>query len=148
VEEQTASYPLTIDPTITAQQAYLKASNTEVQDFFGYSVTISGETVVVGAPYESSNAIGVNGDQLNNLASYSGAAYVFVRDGLTWTQQAYLKASNTQSREDCFGWSVGISGETIVVGAPQESRNILGVNGNVQGNTPLWASLQVPPTYL
>ncbi|NBO65246.1 MAG: hypothetical protein EBU88_10465 [Acidobacteria bacterium] len=140
VEEQTASYPLTIDPTITAQQAYLKASNTEVQDFFGYSVTISGETVVVGAPYESSNAIGVNGDQLNNLASYSGAAYVFVRNGLTWTQQAYLKASNTQSREDCFGWSVGISGETIVVGAPQESRNISGVNGNVQGNTPLWAS--------
>ena len=96
--------------------------------------------MVVGAPYESSNAIGVNGDQLNNLASYSGAAYVFVRNGLTWTQQAYLKASNTQSREDCFGWSVGISGETIVVGAPQESRNISGVNGNVQGNTPLWAS--------
>ena len=48
VEEQTASYPLTIDPTITDQQAYLKASNTEGRDYFGGSVAISGETVVVG----------------------------------------------------------------------------------------------------
>ncbi|MCF6264476.1 MAG: FG-GAP repeat protein [Xanthomonadales bacterium] len=68
VDDKTAIYPLTIDPTL-AQQAYLKASNTEDGDFFGRSVSISGDTLVVGATGESSNATGVNGDQSNNAAS-------------------------------------------------------------------------------
>ena len=51
-----ASYPLTIDPI--AQQAYLKASNTEAEDEFGYAVAIDGDTVVVGARLEASNATG------------------------------------------------------------------------------------------
>ena len=59
------------------QQAYLKASNTEAGDRFGRSVSISGDTVVVGAWDEDSNARGVNGDQSNNSASRAGAAYVF-----------------------------------------------------------------------
>ena len=51
---------------------------------------------MVGALVESSNATGVNGDQSDNSATrFAGAAYVFVRNGTTWTQQAYLKASNT-----------------------------------------------------
>ena len=64
-------------------------------DSFGSSVAVSGDTVVVGACYEDSNATGVNGNQSNNSATDSGAAYVFVRSGTTWSQQAYLKASNT-----------------------------------------------------
>ena len=44
---------------------------------------------------EDSNATGVNGNQNNNSAQDTGAAYVFVRNGTNWTQQAYLKASNT-----------------------------------------------------
>jgi hypothetical protein len=64
-------------------------------DVFGLSVAISGDTVVVGAFAEDSNATGVNGDQSNNSAPASGAAYVFVRSSGTWSQQAYLKASNT-----------------------------------------------------
>ena len=95
IDDRAARYPLTIDPL--AQQAYLKASNTEASDDFGISVSISGDTVVVGARGEDSNATGVNGDQSNNLAIDSGAAYVFVRNGTIWTQQAYLKASNTGS---------------------------------------------------
>ena len=81
--------------TTWSQQAYLKASNTEVGDGFGFSVAISGDTVVVGAHEEDSNATGVNGDQADNSAADSGAAYVFTRSGATWSQQAYLKASNT-----------------------------------------------------
>jgi hypothetical protein len=77
------------------QQAYLKASNTRAGDKFGTSVAISGETVVVGSPYEDSDATGVNGNQLGTSASDSGAAYVFFRNGAIWSQQAYLKASNT-----------------------------------------------------
>lgn len=80
---------------LPAQQAYLKASNTEAGDVFSLSVAISGDTLVVGARGEDSNANGVNGNQDDNSASESGAAYVFVRSGTTWSQQAYLKASNT-----------------------------------------------------
>src|SRR5207244_3955354 len=78
------------------QQAYLKASNTGAGANFGRSVAISGDTVVVGADGESSSTTGVNGDQSDISAPGAGAAYVFVRDGATWTQQAYLKASNTE----------------------------------------------------
>ncbi len=116
------------------QQAYLKASNTDAGDLFGTSVAISGDTIVVGAPYESSAATGVNNDnQSDNSASYAGSAYVFVRGGSTWTQQAYLKASNTDAG-DLFGTSVAISGDTIVVGAPYESSAATGVNNDNQSD--------------
>lgn len=118
--------------TALVQQAYLKASNTNASDFFGVSVAIDGDTVVVGATEEASNATGVNGDQTNNSLSSAGAAYVFVRNGGVWTQQAYLKASNTEAN-DRFGHAVAVSGDTIVVSAPDESSNATGVNGN-QGN--------------
>ena len=116
-----------------AQQAYLKASNPDPHDFFAASVAVSGDTVVIGAANESSNATGVNGDQTNNGAVEAGAAYVFVRNGTTWSQQAYLKASNTDLT-DRFGFSVAISGDTVVVGAPNEDSNATGVNGTQSNN--------------
>jgi hypothetical protein len=116
-----------------SQQAYLKASNTDANDFFGASVAVSGDTVVVGAHGERSNATGVNGDQNDNSATESGAAYVFGRDGGgNWSQQAYLKASNTDAG-DAFGISVAVSGDTVVAGARGEDSNATGVNGD-QGN--------------
>ncbi|MEO8959406.1 MAG: hypothetical protein ABI304_10720, partial [Rudaea sp.] len=134
VDASAARYPITIDPLLQ-QQAYLKASNTDAGDLFGNSVAISGDTVVVGAPREDSNAIGVNGDQSDNSATDSGAAYVFVRNGAgTWSQQAYLKASNTGSG-DLFGKSVAISGDTIVIGASLEASNAKGVDGNPNDNS-------------
>jgi len=116
-----------------SQQAYLKASNTGRDDHFGYSVAVSGDTLVVGAYWEQSSATGVNGDQGDNLADRSGAAYVFTRSGETWSQQAYLKASNTGA-DDFFGSSVAISGDTIVVGAYYEDSNATGVNGDQDNN--------------
>src|SRR5687767_8101572 len=68
------------------QQAYLKASNPQGGDEFGHSVSVSGDTVVLGAEWEDSSATGVNGNQSDNGATDSGAAYVFVRDGTNWTQ--------------------------------------------------------------
>ena len=137
VDDSAARYPLTIDPT--AQQAYLKASNTGADDLFGHAVAISGDTVVVGAPQEDSSATGVNGNQASNTAPNSGAAYVFVRNGTTWTQQAYLKASNASviSSDDRFGQSVAISGDTVVVGANREDSNATGVNGNQNNDSAL-----------
>ena len=137
VDERGARYPLTIDPI--AQQAYLKASNSDgglfPSDQFGTSVAVSGDTVVVGAFGESSNATGVNGNQADNSATQSGAAYVFVKGGGgVWSQQAYLKASNTGGR-DQFGRSVAVSGDTVVVGAYREDSNAAGVNGNQVDNS-------------
>jgi hypothetical protein len=117
-----------------SQQAYLKASNTEAEDQFGWSVAVSGDTVVVGAHWEDNNATGVNGNETDNSASLAGAAYVFVRNGATWTQQAYLKASNTEA-DDRFGQSVAVSGDMVVVGAPREASNANGVNGNETDNS-------------
>jgi uncharacterized protein YkuJ len=128
-----AAYVFVREGTTWAQQAYLKASNTGDGDHFGCSVSISGDTIVVGAYQEDSSATGVNGDQSNDNADNSGAAYVFVRQGTTWTQQAYLKASNTGD-EDQFGKSVSISGDTIVVGAHDEDSNAIGVNGDQSNN--------------
>jgi hypothetical protein len=117
-----------------AQQAYLKASNTGAGDRFGHSLAVSGDTVVVGAPSEASWATGVNGDQSDDSAPDSGAAYVFVRSGMNWTQQAYLKASNTDAG-DAFGISVAVSGDTVVVGAVGENSNAIGVNGDQSDNS-------------
>ena len=98
-----------------SQQAFLKASNSQAGDMFGIAVAVSGDTVVVGAYYEDSSTTGVNSTP-NELASSSGAAYVFVRSGTTWSQQAYLKASNPGTYDN-FGRSVAVSGDTVVVGA-------------------------------
>ncbi|MFO0973781.1 MAG: thrombospondin type 3 repeat-containing protein [Phycisphaerae bacterium] len=132
VDDENAAYPITIDPI--AQQAYLKASNPGITDAFGESVAVSGDTVVVGARWEDSSATGINGNQSNDGATDSGAAYVFVRNGGVWSQQAYLKASNTQAG-DSFGNSVAINGDTVVVGAIYEDSAATGVNGNQADNS-------------
>jgi hypothetical protein len=110
-------------------QAYLKASNAEAQDLFAHSMAIDGDTLVVGAPNEDSNAVTVGGNATNNLAANSGAAYVFVRSGATWIQQGYLKASNSEAGDN-FGMSVAISGDTVAVGAPGEASNGTGPANN------------------
>jgi hypothetical protein len=123
--------------TVWSQQAYLKASNTGASDLFGHAVSLSadGSTLAVGAWAEASSATGVNGDQNNDLASGSGAVYVFTRAGTTWSQQAYLKASNTGA-SDVFGHAVSLSadGSTLAVGAMFEESSATGVNGNQADN--------------
>ena len=137
IDDTRATYPITIDPTFS-QQAYLKASNTDPGDLFGLSVAVSGDTVVVGALLEGSAAVGVDGDQSDNTAIGAGAAYVFVRNGTSWSQQAYLKASNTDPG-DRFGRSVAISDDTVVVGADNERSTAVGVNGDQSDNTAIGA---------
>ncbi len=116
------------------QQAYLKASNTGASDEFGAVVALSGNTAAVAAYRERSNATGVNGNQSDNSVFQAGAVYVFVRNGSTWTQQAYIKASNT-SAQDNFGWRLALDGDTLVVGAGGEDSGAPGVNGNQSDNS-------------
>jgi hypothetical protein len=125
------------------QQAYIKASNTEENDNFGYFVALSadGNTLAATAQWEASGATGMNGNQEDNSIPQAGAAYVFVRTGNTWTQQAYLKASNTgrkSTREDefddgdQFGTALAISGDgnTLAVGAISEDSGGTGANAD------------------
>ena len=116
------------------QEAYLKPSNnavidTEVlvesgvdpfsglslaQDLFGFAVALSGDTLVVGAPFEDGDAAG---DQSDPNQYLTGAAYVFTRSGNAWSFQAYLKASPILTGAN-FGEAVAIDGDTLAVGSP------------------------------
>jgi hypothetical protein len=102
------------------QEGYLKASNTDSGDYFGRSVAVYGDTLVVGAASEASRGRTADADQDDNRAPSSGAVYVFVRQGARWRQEAYLKAHNADLG-DHFGHSVALWGDTLVVGAPEES---------------------------
>jgi hypothetical protein len=117
-----------------SQQAYLKASNTDEYDYFGYSVALSddGNILAVGAFLEDGSATGIGGAQASNAAPESGAAYVFARSGASpWSQRAYLKASNTGAG-DMFGASVALSGDgsTLAVGASAEASSATGIGGD------------------
>jgi hypothetical protein len=116
-----------------SQQAYVKASNTDGLDLFGFGVSLStdGNTLAVGAWGEASNAIGVGGPEDDDSAGSTGATYVFVRDGATWSQRAYVKASENDAG-DTFGYGVALSGDgnTLAVGAISESSNATGIGGD------------------
>jgi hypothetical protein len=90
----------------------------------------------VGAALESSAATGINGNQASNAASGAGAAYRFTRSGATWSQVAYVKASNTETNDD-FGFSVALTGDgsTLAVGAFGEDSAATGVGGNQADNS-------------
>jgi hypothetical protein len=120
-----AAYVFTRDGSVWSQQAYLKAHNADEGDWFGSSVALAGDTLVVGAHGEAGDANSTTASP-NNNAPYAGAAYVFTRSGEVWSQQAYLKASNAGylgrfgDIDDWFGDSVALDGDTVVVGAVQE----------------------------
>jgi len=128
-----AAYVFVREESVWRQDAYLKASNTGAGDFFGSAVQVSGNIVVVAANGEDSNSRGLNGDQLNELAPFSGAAYLFVRSQSGWKQHAYIKASNTGSEKpqgDQFGTTIALSGNRLFVGAPGESSSANEINGD------------------
>jgi uncharacterized repeat protein (TIGR01451 family) len=104
VDDRGAAYPITIDPMIYMEQKVIAIDGAS-SDFFGLSVAISGDTAIVGAHGDN---VGANTDQ--------GSAYVFVRNGNTWSQQAKLTASDGAANDN-FGISVAISGDTALIGA-------------------------------
>ena len=129
------------------QQAYVKASNPQAAAEFGHVVALSadGNTMAVSAYFEASATRGVNGNQNDDSIPQAGAVYVFTRRGAAWTQQAYIKASNTGEAGtegnfgdgDQFGFSVSLSddGNTLAVGANAEDSNARGINGNQNDNS-------------
>ena len=120
------------------REAYLKTWNAEGGDSWGVSVALSddGNTLATGSLDEDCVCTGVvnapsdvgASDQKADLST--GAAAIFVRSGATWSQQAYIKASNT-GQEDWFGVRLALSGDgnTLAVGAPNEDSAAQGING-------------------
>ena len=104
-----AVVPLTSPPAgaadhVQTESQKLLAADAFNEDFFGWAVAVDGDTAVIGA----------RGD--DDGGNFSGSAYVFGREGGTWTQEAKLVAADDASF-DFFGWSVAVDGDTVVVGS-------------------------------
>lgn len=123
--------------TVWSQQAYVKASNTGGNDSFGAAVGLSsdGNLLAVGAGGEDSGSTGINGNQIDNSVPEAGAVYLFTRSGTTWTQNHYLKASNTRSGYR-FGRALALSsdGATLAIGSLNEASGVTGI-GATQNDT-------------
>ncbi len=115
--------------TSVQKQVYIKPFNPDSDDYFGSSIAVFGDTIVVGAPNEASGIPGVNASDGSDNTLTSGAVYVYVRDnGDTWTQQAYIKPEHINNINGQFGKSVAFDGYTLVVGAPGDDRDATGIN--------------------
>ena len=128
IEDAHAVYPLRVDPTFQ-QTAELTASDGNDDDDLAYSVAVSGSTIVAGAPYH----VGLHSNQ--------GAVYVYTTSG-GWsnaTQTAELTAADGAAY-DQLGYSVAVSGSTIVAGAPGHSDGRGAVYVYTLPNSGVWAS--------
>lgn len=105
------------------QRSYLKPANAAAEQRFGNVVDVNGESIAVGSFTEHNSATGVDPSVADELSDESGAVYVFSKTKDEWSQQAYLKASNTGSH-DRFGHAINLYGETLVVGAPLEASGL------------------------
>lgn len=108
-QSQGSAYVFVRNGTTWTQQQKLTAADGASFDIFGRTVAISGDTVAVGA---SSSNIDLNVDQ--------GAAYIFVRSGAVWTQERKLTAADGAA-SDFFGDSIAIAGDTVIVGATEDT---------------------------
>lgn len=118
-------------------------------DNFGHSVSISGDDIVIGVPNEDEDTL-----DLNNIGS-SGSAYIFNRNeggSNNWGIVRKITAS-VRATSDNFGYSVSVSGDYIIAGAPNEDhdaaeQNVLGNSGSVyvyyrhQGGTNKWGQVK------
>ena len=105
---QGAAYVFVESGGVWTQQQALVASDGAANDAFGSSVSVSGDTAVIGASGKNSGR---------------GAAYVFVRAGGVWSQQQELTASDGAAGDN-FGWSVALGGNTAVIGASDKSEYV------------------------
>jgi len=129
---------------ITNMIGYFKASNTGEEDYFGYSIALSGDgsTLAIGANEEDNNVSGIvtDGSETSDStkANISGAVYLFNNDSGKWVQTAYVKASNTGAN-DRFGSTVALNndGSVLAVSATGEDNDATGIDvtgSEVSGN--------------
>jgi hypothetical protein len=102
-QDSGSAYVYTYNGTTWIQQAKLRVLDGATNHWFGFSVSLNGDTALIGAPDE------YEGDT-------PGIAYVFIRTGSNWTQQAKLFASDGAAGDN-FGYSVFLNGDTALIGA-------------------------------
>ncbi len=105
IGDQGAAFVFTRSGSVWTQQAKLLSADGANGDYFGFCVSISGNTIVAGAPLDAFGS-----------SVYQGSAYMFTRAGTTWTQRQKLIPDDA-AMNDIFGWSVSVSGDTVVAGA-------------------------------
>ena len=101
-----SAYIFALDGGIWAQQAKLIAKDGEGGDFYGRSVSIDGDWAIVSSHHD------------DDRGTWSGSAYIYQRDGNLWKEQGKVNAQDGDSN-DSFGFSVDISGDTVIAGTPQ-----------------------------
>ena len=133
-----AVYVFGRDDGIWSEQAYIKASNTGLDDWFGSRLALSGDgnTLAVGAQLEDSAAQGIDGEQDDDSAQEAGAVYLFTRNGASWSQNAYVKASNAEAFDE-FGSSIALSldGSSMAAGARGEDSAATGIDADQNDNS-------------
>lgn len=147
-----AAYLFSRDDNGVTQVGYFKASNPDKRDYYGVRIAMTDDAsrLAVGAPYEASNAAGINGDQSNNEIDLAGAVYVYTQGDNAWSQEAYIKPSRASRRDrpcfdprppgiECYesspsrfgyGLDFDAAGNTLAVGAPGENSSDGEINGD------------------
>ena len=115
-----AVHVFAMDGGAWTQEAFIKASNTGLEDWFGYRLALDGEgaTLAIAAPNEDSAAVGLEVNADDDSAPEAGAVYVYRRDGREWSHEAFVKSPDGEQFDE-FGSAVALSndGRTLVVGA-------------------------------
>jgi len=122
-----SAYIFKRDGTTWPEQAKLLASDGAASDRFGNSVQFDGYYAIIGALFD------------DDSGSNSGSAYIFKRDGTTWTEQAKLLASDGAA-SDWFGLHVSISGDYVIIGAYGDDDS-----GSSSGSAYVFKKLNQPP---
>ena len=112
-----SAYIFHYDGSLWVEEARLRASDGAEADYFGHSVSLSGNYALIGAFFDDDNGSG------------SGSAYVFHFDGSSWVEEAKFTASDGEGGE-YFGYSVSLSGDRALIGAYNDSQNGIGSVGS------------------
>lgn len=131
VTDSGAAFVFRRSGTTWTQEAVLKASSEITDSFFGTSVALNGDAIVVGAWRETDGTVI---DSPLPASPKSGAAYVFRRAGTAWSQEARFQPPAVEDGDE-FGYSVAIHGDVVAVGAPFEDSGSTGIDGDAANNT-------------
>ena len=123
-------------------EQFLKASYIKNFVHFGGTVSLSGESLAVGAAGDMNGASGIN-PPIEGAAWQSGAVYVFTRLNNSWTQQVYIKPQDSgttpydglYARQNYFGASISLNGDMLAVGSPGQDRNTNGVDDGLSDDS-------------
>lgn len=128
-----AVYVFAREKNAWSQRVYLKPVNVgQKEQLFGVHVAMSadGQLIAVGSRGDDLAGVGVGNPETDRFATDAGAAYVFALAGGAWQQVAYVKASNAAAEQLFGAVALDDSGQTLAVGAIQESGDVAGAQGS------------------